>query len=254
VNGLGNLSPCLVDDDLESLGHARRLREKALAMALFLEAGLLAAMLLWPLFAPGVLPRQFNVTPAPPFHGGGKIARRQSLEPIHHPAVHLQGICLTCAPPVNPQHPAYGASDEPPSVDTGPGADSGDGSSFAGSGPGLPGGLGMGRQPNIARPLEQPGPSRPLSNSEGVMEAMLVHRVQPEYPALARAAHISGTVQLRAIIARDGRVRQVQVISGNPLLVEAARVAVLEWRYRPTLLNGEALEVQTYITATFVLE
>jgi protein TonB len=85
------------------------------------------------------------------------------------------------------------------------------------------------------------------------MEAMLVLRVQPEYPAMARAVHISGTVQLRAIIARDGAVRELQVISGNPLLVQAARAAVLRWRYRPTLLNGEPVEVETYITANFLL-
>jgi protein TonB len=85
------------------------------------------------------------------------------------------------------------------------------------------------------------------------MEAMLVLRVQPEYPAMARAVHISGTVQLRAIIGRDGAVRELQVISGNPLLVQAARAAVLRWRYRPTLLNGEPVEVETYITANFLL-
>jgi periplasmic protein TonB len=86
------------------------------------------------------------------------------------------------------------------------------------------------------------------------MEARLVRRVQPEYPPLARAAHVSGTVQLRAIIARDGTVRELQVMSGNPLLLQAARAAVLQWRYRPTLLNGEPVEVETYITANFVLE
>ena len=86
------------------------------------------------------------------------------------------------------------------------------------------------------------------------MEALLVHRVQPEYPSFARAAHISGTVQLRAIIARDGTVRELQVISGNPLLAQAAKDAVIRWRYRPTLLNGEPVEVETYITANFVLE
>jgi protein TonB len=106
----------------------------------------------------------------------------------------------------------------------------------------------------MVRPPEQPHPASPLHKNEGVMEAMLVRRVQPEYPPLARAAHVSGTVQLRAIIARDGTVRELQVVSGNPLLVQAARAAVIKWRYRPTLLNGEPVEVETYITANFVLE
>ena len=110
------------------------------------------------------------------------------------------------------------------------------------------------RQLSVVRPTEQSHPSGPVHKIREVMEAMLVHRVQPEYPALARVAHISGTVQLRAIIARDGTVRELQVMSGNPLLVQAARVAVLKWRYRPTMLNGEPVEVETYITANFVLE
>ncbi|HYL69469.1 MAG TPA: energy transducer TonB [Candidatus Limnocylindria bacterium] len=256
MNRSGNLSQCLVEGDLESLHRARRLREKALAISLFLEAGLLTVMLLWPLITPGVLPRQYIVTPAPPFHGGGNSAQRQSHEPVHPPPrlpTHLP-LCLVCAPPSIPPHPSYGDSAEPPSVDAGPGAGSGNGSDFVGSGPVLPGGLDDGKQPRIARPPEQSHQSGPVYKIAEVMEAMLVHRVKPEYPALARAAHISGTVQLRAIIGKDGTVRELQVMSGNPLLVQAARAAVLKWRYSPTLLNGEPVEVETYITASFVLE
>jgi protein TonB len=256
MNGPGNFSRCLVDGDPESLGRARRLREKALVISLFLEGGLLATMLLWPLITPGVLPRQFNVTPAPPFHGGGNSAPRQPREQMHPPPKPRSRppVCLICAPPSIPIHPSYGPGPEPPNVDAGPSVGSGNGSGFGSSDPLLPGGLDNGRQPSVVRPPAHPHPSSPLSKSEGVMEAMLVHRVQPEYPPLARAAHISGTVQLRAIIARDGTVRELQVISGNPLLVQAARVAVLKWRYRPTLLNGEPVEVEKYITANFVLE
>ena len=256
MNNAENLSRCLVDGDPESLDCARRLRNKALVISLFLEAGLLATMLLWPLITPGVLPRQFNVTPAPPFHGGGNSAPRQPHEPMHpppKPGSHPP-VCLICAPPAIPPHPSYGSGPEPPNVEAGPSAGSGNGPDFAGPGFPLLGGFDSGRQPSVVRPTDQPHQSSPLSKSEGVMEAMLVHRVQPEYPALARAAHVSGTVQLRAIIARDGTVRELQVMSGNPLLVQAARVAVLKWRYRPTLLNGEPVEVETYITANFVLE
>jgi protein TonB len=255
MNGLGNFSQCLVDGDSESFGRARRLRNKALVISLVLEAAMLALMLLWPLITPGVLPRQFNVTPAPPFHGGGNSAPRQAREPMHPPPNSPTRLlaCLPCAPPSIPTHPSYGPGPEPPSVDAGQSMGSGNDSGFAGPGFPLLGGLDSGTQPNIARPPEPPHPSRPLSKSEGVMEAMLVHRVQPEYPPIARAAHISGTVQLRAIIGKAGAVRELQVISGNPLLVQAARAAVLQWRYRPTLLNGEPVEVETYITANFLL-
>jgi protein TonB len=90
--------------------------------------------------------------------------------------------------------------------------------------------------------------------SEGVMEAALIHKVQPQYPAIARAMHLAGTVRLRAIIGADGGVRQVDVISGNTLLVQSAVAAVREWRYRPTMLNGEPMEVETFITVNFVLD
>jgi protein TonB len=85
------------------------------------------------------------------------------------------------------------------------------------------------------------------------MAALLVHRVEPAYPAIARAAHISGAVQLHAIIGKDGTVRELHVVDGNILLAQAARAAVATWRYQPTRLNGEPVEVETYITVNFVL-
>ncbi len=83
--------------------------------------------------------------------------------------------------------------------------------------------------------------------------ALLTHRVEPIYPLIARQARVEGTVQLRAIIARDGSVEHLEVLSGHPLLVHAASEAVRQWRFRPTLLNGEAVEVDTYITVVFHL-
>jgi protein TonB len=86
------------------------------------------------------------------------------------------------------------------------------------------------------------------------MEASLIHRVQPAYPAIARFNHISGSVVLHAIIGTDGTIQQLQVESGNAILAAAAVAAVGEWRYRPTLLSGNPVEVDTYITVNFVLE
>ena len=85
------------------------------------------------------------------------------------------------------------------------------------------------------------------------MEASLLDKPQPTYPALARQARIQGQVVLHAIIDKDGRVSELSVISGHPLLVQSALEAVRQWRYRPTTLNGEAVEVDTTITVTFVL-
>lgn len=86
------------------------------------------------------------------------------------------------------------------------------------------------------------------------MEAMLVRRVQPVYPPPARWMHISGTVILHATIGTDGAVHKLSVMSGNPILAQAAVAAVRDWCYRPTLLSGQPVEVETEITVKFVLE
>ena len=81
----------------------------------------------------------------------------------------------------------------------------------------------------------------------------LVHRVVPEYPAIAKQLHIEGPVVLLATIGRNGRVEQVQVLRGPALLQRAAKQAVELWQYRPYVLNHEAIEVETQITVNFVL-
>ncbi len=80
-----------------------------------------------------------------------------------------------------------------------------------------------------------------------------MREVKPSYPPLARAARVSGTVRIHAVIAKDGGIRDLQLIGGPPLLVEAALNAVKQWVYRPTLLNGEPVEVITQIDVNFIL-
>jgi protein TonB len=85
------------------------------------------------------------------------------------------------------------------------------------------------------------------------MEGNLIRRVQPTYPVPAKAAGIQGTVLLKAIIGRDGKIEKVQVLTGHPLLVKAAVDAVSQWLYRPYLLNDQAVEVETEVTVNFIL-
>jgi protein TonB len=92
-----------------------------------------------------------------------------------------------------------------------------------------------------------------VRRSEGIQAGLLIRRVEPDYPALARQTHLQGTVQLHAVIGRDGSIDSLEVLSGHPLLVKAALDAVRQWRYRPTLLGGEPVAVETYITVHFVL-
>jgi protein TonB len=86
-----------------------------------------------------------------------------------------------------------------------------------------------------------------------MMEGNLIRRVQPEYPALAKQSRIQGTVMLRAVIDREGMIQDLQVMSGHPLLVQAAINAVRQWRYRPFYLNDQPVEVETQVTVNFTL-
>lgn len=89
--------------------------------------------------------------------------------------------------------------------------------------------------------------------SQGVTRGLLVHRVEPTYPTLAKAARVQGTVVLTAIISKEGEIENLQLVEGHPMLVPAALSAVKQWRYKPYLLNGQPVEVETTITVTFNL-
>jgi protein TonB len=86
-----------------------------------------------------------------------------------------------------------------------------------------------------------------------VQSARLVRQPKPQYPPLARQARIQGTVRFNAIIGKDGNIANLTLVSGHPLLVPAATAAVKQWQYKPTLLNGEPVEVVTVIDVNFTL-
>jgi TonB family protein len=81
----------------------------------------------------------------------------------------------------------------------------------------------------------------------------LVYRVQPTYPPLAKQARVQGAVELRAVISKEGTIENLMIVRGHPMLSAAAIEAVRQWRYRPYLLNGEPIEVETEITVNFLL-
>jgi periplasmic protein TonB len=108
---------------------------------------------------------------------------------------------------------------------------------------------------NNPAPPAPPKPIAPTRIKQGgvVTAASILSQTRPLYSTLARMAHIQGNVVLHAIIGKDGRVAQLEVLSGHPLLVQSALDAVKQWVYKPTLLNGDPVEVDTTITVTFTM-
>jgi periplasmic protein TonB len=123
------------------------------------------------------------------------------------------------------------------------------GDTTPGSIPGIPFSIGSTLPTLPARPVP---PVKKVIVSR-MMEGNLIYQVQPVYPPLARSARVQGTVTLRAVISRNGTIQNLQVLSGHPLLVRAAKDAVQQWRYRPYILNGEPMEVETQVTVNFLL-
>jgi len=89
--------------------------------------------------------------------------------------------------------------------------------------------------------------------SGGVTKGLLIQRIEPTYPTLARSARVQGEVVLSAVISTSGQIENLQLVSGHPMLVPAAIAAVRQWRYKPYLLNGQPVEVETTITVIFTL-
>jgi protein TonB len=117
---------------------------------------------------------------------------------------------------------------------------------------GAPSGLlgGMGSGPGIV--VKQQAPKK-IAVSSGVMEGNILSRPEPQYPAIAKAARIQGTVVLSATISKEGTIENLKLVSGPEMLAGAAEQAVRQWRYKPYELNGEPVEVQTTINVTFTL-
>jgi len=126
---------------------------------------------------------------------------------------------------------------------------------------GVPGGVPGGQMGGViggiisSAPVAVPKVATPqrVRVSQGVTQGLLIRKVQPAYPPLARQARIQGAVQLQAEISKDGSIENLRLLSGHPMLAPAAIEAVKQWRYKPYILNGEPVEVETQITVNFTL-
>lgn len=249
------LESCLVDGDAARQRMSRKNRTVSVILSTGVQVVFLGVLLAAPLLltAEGPL-RTVHVTPVPPYGGIKSEAQpvRGGPPPKTPPGTPPRGPQIV--PPSKVPATIYdGADDKVPEI--GPAGD-GTGPVREGSGPG-----GLIPVPGDSRhawtPPEPPRPEPPAQQrivvSTGVQEARLIHRVQPMYPEIPRRARLETTVELRAVIGRDGTMQELQVLGGNPLFYEETLRAVGQWRYRPTLLNGVAVEVETKITVVFKL-
>jgi len=101
---------------------------------------------------------------------------------------------------------------------------------------------------------ESPGSPRPIKVESGIMAGQVIKRADPVYPSVAKASRVQGTVVLSAIIGKDGTVEKLTPVSGPPMLIASALDAVRQWQYKPYLLNGQPIEVQTTINVNYTLE
>lgn len=242
--GFGSLESCLVEGDSQSEKRARRIKRRAVAISIALQTIALAALVLFPLLSKGerISPPVF--TPIPPFPSVG----HHPASAPQHPTGHAPQLCRICAPtrvPIDPfRRDAYPSSD--------PGEPEGNPI------PGLPETIGVlnlydSNAHPVAPPADTPAPKQRYKVSELQQMAQLLTRVEPTYPALAIQIHKEGRVELHAIIGTDGKVKSLEVISGDPFFIQSALSAVRQWRYRPTILNGQTIEVDTHITVIYTL-
>ena len=246
------LDRCLVDGDASTIASGRRLRRKALGISCAIETVALALLIIAPLWTSIAQPTFSKPTFVPFFPGETRspdVSRHQPISTPRPGVRHDTFIRFTVGHvPQRPAQSTEDAGDNNRSIagwDTGPwGAGAPIFSGIAIADPPLP-------PPRTIRKSEEKGP---LKVSEGVEQAQLISRIEPRYPPLALQIKKEGTVILHAIISRDGSITALDVLSGHPLLVKAALDAVRQWRYRPTLLNGEPVEVETTITVIFRLQ
>ncbi len=222
-------------------------------LSTLLQVGLLAILILIPLIYTEALPKAMLTTllvappPPPPPPPPPAATPVKVVKPV---ARLIQAGKLT-APRAIPKEVAMIKEQElPPEVSPGAAIGGVPGGVPGGQAGGVLGGIigGTGSMP----PPPRETPKRIRVGGQ-VQAAQLVNKVQPLYPALAKQARIQGTVRLQAVIAKNGSIVELQVLSGHPLLVQAALDAVKQWRYRPTLLNGEPVEVVTTIDVVFTL-
>lgn len=245
------------------VGDGQTKKPFAVFISFLFQIVLVIVAILIPLIFTDSLPKtqltSFLVAPPPPPPPPPPPQAVQQVKPVKVIKRQFDMGVLT-APKEIPKEVAMITEDEMPPPGAGIGVVGGvaggvPGGTMGGVIGGIIGGVPSAAPPPPPPPAEKPKPATPQRIRVGgnVAEAKVINRVQPVYPPLAKQARVSGTVRLNAVISRDGTIQDLQVVSGHPLLVQAALQAVRQWRYSPTLLNGEPVEVVTVIDVNFTL-
>jgi len=256
------IRPALFEDSLlETGGGQRRRMAWATFASLVLQCFLVSVLILVPLWFTEVLPKQqlvtFLVAPAPPPPPPPPAAPASAAVKVVKVATDIVNGQLRTPGRIPEKVQMIKEAEAPPPIAT-------TGGVIGGVPGGIPGGQLRGviggiisASSNLAAvpKLSKPAPIvQRVRVSQGVTKGMLIYRIEPAYPPLAREARIHGVVVLTAIIDKDGNVQNLQLVSGHPMLAPAAIEAVKQWRYKPFLLNGQPLEVETTVTVTFRLQ
>lgn len=243
-------------DSLLELGQQKKRQTFATSVSFVLNCVVIGVMLIMPLVFTESLPKAqlltFLVAPPPP-PPPPPPAAEQVQRVVHQIETDMLSTGQLRTPSKIPQKIQMIREDEaPPPMPAGGGVVGGIGGLPGGQVGGVIGSI-VSATSNAAVPkFIAPVPQR-VRISQGVTKGLLIQKIEPPYPPLARAARVQGEVVLSAVIDANGQITNLQLVSGHPMLVPAAISAVKQWRYKPYLLNGQPVEVETTITVIFSL-
>jgi protein TonB len=244
-NDFGSLQGCFVEGNVEQRARERRIRRRALIISIAAQSAIIAAIILVPLFGKPARIALANMTPIPPYYPNRQPVRPVARPNTQHPRNFSDNV-LSQPPRIPPRvyQGPVGEPQDPPEIPVGPGPTSPC--------------VGCISLDDNRRQPERPPEVRPQTLRRLLVthleQAMLIRRVEPIYPPLARQTHREGQVELHAIISTDGTIQSLQVVKGDPLFLQSATDAVSQWRYRATVLNGQPVEIETYITVIYTLQ
>jgi protein TonB len=240
----------LLSDTLNSSWDERSRRSATTLTSFALQAVAVSVLLIVPLLRPAGLPTYHQLST--PISLGHAVSDAPAVRP-HAGANNAPNAAdIILRPPSQiPNHIDKSGDDRPPQIGfSGP---STPGATESGADiRGIGSALGDGSLP-VMPAAPQPKPTVHSVRLSHMSEGDLIHKVLPVYPPLARITRIQGQVLLEAVISKQGVIENLRLVSGHPMLVPAALDAVRQWRYRPYILNGEPLEVETQITVNFSL-